>query len=115
MTRQDTELISIHQHVLTANPVFDEVAVYYDGGSPVVGRSVRAAFDFSLARNVTDYRFPIYAERRLMQAADYLNSIELAAIRYKQGEQSKTYERFLGDAGKFKRNLLKPARRLRWT
>lgn len=94
---------------------YDEVAVYYDGGSPVVGRSVRAAFDFSLARNVTNYRFPVYAERRLMQAADYLNSIELAAIRYKQGAQSKTYERFLGDASKFKRNLLKPARRLRWT
>ncbi|MBR6460185.1 MAG: hypothetical protein IKS49_08600 [Actinomycetaceae bacterium] len=94
---------------------YNEVVVYYDGGSPVVGRSVRAAFDFSLARNVTNYRLLVYSERRLMQAADYLNSIELAAIRYERGEQSKTYERFLGDAGKFKRNLLKSARRLRWS
>ena len=61
---------------------YDEIAVYYDGGSSVVGKAVRAAFDFALARNVASYRKPIYAERRLLQAADYLTSIELAAIRY---------------------------------
>lgn len=94
---------------------FDEIAIYYDGGSAVVGKAVRAAFDFALARNVASYRKPIYAERRLLQAADYLTSIELAAIRYDQGRQSKTYERFFGTRNNLKRNLLKPARRLRET
>lgn len=91
---------------------YSEVAVYYDGGSAVVGKAVREAFDFVLARNVTSYRNPIYSERRLLQAADYLTSIELAAIRYSKGCQSKTYERFFGTQNNLKRNLLKPARRL---
>lgn len=93
---------------------YDAIAVYYDGGSAVVGKAVRAAFDFALARNVASYRKPVYAERRLLQSADYLTSIELAAIRYDQGRQSKTYERFFGARNSFRRNLLKPARRLRW-
>lgn len=91
---------------------YDEIAVYYDGGSAVVGKAVRAAFDFALARNIASYRKPIYAERKLLQAADYLTSIELAAIRYDQGGQSKTYERFFGTRNNLRRNLLKPARRL---
>ena len=91
---------------------YDEIAVYYDGGSAVVGKAVRAAFDFAFARNVTSYRKPVYAERRLLQVADYFTSIELAAIRYGQGRQSKTYERFFGTCNDLKRNLLKPARRL---
>jgi len=93
--------------------VYDEIAVYYDGGSAVVGKAVRAAFDFALARNVASYRKPVYAKRRLLQAADYLTSIELVAIRYDQGRQSKTYERFFGTRNNLKRNLLKPARRLK--
>lgn len=93
--------------------IYDEIAVYYDGGSPVVAKAVRAAFDFALARNVASYRKPVYAERKLLQVADYLTSIELAAIRYDQGRQSKTYERFYGTRNSLKRNLLKPARRLK--
>ena len=93
--------------------VYDEIAVYYDGGSSVVAKAVRAAFDFALARNVASYRKPVYAERKLLQAADYLTSIELAAIRYDQGQQSKTYERFFGTRNNLKRNLIKPARRLK--
>ena len=92
--------------------VFDRIAVNYDGGSSTVGKAVRAAFDFALARDVTDWRKPVYAERRLLQAADYLTSIELAAIRYGAKQQSKTYERFFGTRNDLKRNLLKPARRL---
>lgn len=92
---------------------YEEVAVYYDGGSSVVSNAVHAAFDFALARNVARYRNPVYSERRLLQVADYLTSIELAAIRYDQGDQSKTYERFFGTRNNMKRNLLKPARRLR--
>ncbi len=94
---------------------YDEVAVYYDGGSAVVGKAVRAAFDFALARDVASYRRPIYSERRLLQAADYLTSIELAAIRYDRKQQSKTYERFFGTRNNLKRNLVKPARRLKRT
>lgn len=92
---------------------YDEVAVYYDGGSAVVSKAVRAAFDFVLARNVASYRKPVYSERRLMQVADYLTSIELAAIRYDRQQQSKSYVRFFGSRNSLKRNLLKPARSLR--
>lgn len=91
---------------------FDEIAVYYDGGSSVVGKAIKAAFDSALARNVASYRKPIYSERRLLQAADYITSIELAFLRYEEGSQSKSYERFFGTRRNLKNNLLKPIRRL---
>ena len=74
---------------------------------------MRAAFDFVLARNVASYRKPVYSERRLMQVAGYLTSIELAAIRHDRQQQSKSYERFFGSRNNLKRNLRKPARKLR--
>lgn len=109
MRKSISDYIFSHLKIFQA---YDEIAVYYDGGSLVVGKAVRAAFDFALARNVANYRKPVYEERRLLQAADYLTSIELAAIRFDQGRQSKTYERFFGNRNALKRNLLKPARRL---
>lgn len=50
---------------------------------------------------------------RLAQAADYLNSIELAANRYEAGEVSKSYARFYGSPRSFRQNFLKQARRKR--
>ena len=52
---------------------------------------------------MTDYR--------LEQAADYLCTIELAAIKYAAKEDGETYNQFFGGIGPFKKNWLKQARR----
>lgn len=50
-------------------------------------------------------------ERRLAQVADYLCSIELAALRYADHEETDTYKKLFGSARTFKANLLKQVRR----
>lgn len=50
-------------------------------------------------------------EYRLEQAADYLCTIELAALKYAAKEDGETYNKFFGSVGKFKKNWLKQARR----
>lgn len=50
-------------------------------------------------------------EYRLEQVADYLCTIELAAIKYRAGEDGGTYNKFFGGIGAFKKNWLKQARR----
>ncbi len=54
---------------------------------------------------MTDYR--------LEQVADYLCTIELAAVKYAVHEDGETYSKFFGGVGAFKRNWLKQARRKR--
>ncbi len=50
-------------------------------------------------------------EYRLAQVADYLCTIELAAVKYAAKEDGGTYDKFFGGIGAFKKNWLKQARR----
>lgn len=92
---------------------YDHVPLYYDGGHGVVSTALRGAFDYALARSVVVYKDVSHEAKRLAQAADYLCSIELAEIRYRQGKVSASYERFYGNPRNFKQNYLKQARRKR--
>lgn len=80
-------------------------------GEDNVTRALHESFDFMLGNGVAVYRLISYQDRRLAQAADYLCSIELAALKYACGEESSTYRKFYGLRGDFKRNYLKQARR----
>ena len=51
---------------------------------------------------MTDYR--------LERVADYLCTIELAAIKYTAKEDGSTYDKFFGGIGAFKKKWLKQAR-----
>lgn len=51
------------------------------------------------------------ADYRLEQAADYLCTIELAAIKYDAKEDGGTYDKSFGGIGAFKKNWLQQARR----
>ena len=53
--------------------------------------------------SMTDYR--------LERAADYLCTIEPAAIKYAAKEDGETHNKFFGGIGPFKKNWLKQARR----
>lgn len=92
---------------------YDDVAVYYDGGHQAVGAALRRAFAASLASDVTHHKSPRYQDKRLSQVADFLCSIELAAMRYAEGPVSATYEKFFGGWKDFRANYLKQARRKR--
>lgn len=90
---------------------YDLVPVYYDEGQQVVTKALHRAFDYMLPGGHVEYKHLRYQDRRLAQVADYLCSIELAAMRYEQGEESSTYLKFYGTRGTFKKNWLKQARR----
>ena len=90
---------------------YDIVAIYYDGGQLSVQRAIHKAFDETLSVNTAEYKSLRYQERRLAQVADYLCSIELAALRYADHEETSTYIKLFGGARAFKANHLKQARR----
>ena len=100
----------IFEH-LGAFQQYERVPIYYDGGHDAVTKALHEAFDYALARDVAVYKELSHDTKRLAQAADYLNSIELAAMRYETGQVSKTYDRFYGSPRNFKQNYLKQARR----
>ena len=52
-------------------------------------------------------------EYRLEQVADYLCTIEPAAVKHSAHEDGETYNKFFGGIGAFKRDWLKQARRKR--
>ena len=92
---------------------FDTVAIYYDGGQSAVTQAVHGAFDEALSANTAEYKRLRFQERRLSQVADYLCSIELADLRFMDGDVSATYERVYGSRRMFRANYLKQARRKR--
>lgn len=96
---------------LDAFQSFDKVVVYYDEGQQAVTNALHRAFDYMLSNIAVEYRLIRYQDRRLAQAADYLNSVELAAMRYEAGDVSKTYTRFYGTRREFRKNFLNQARR----
>lgn len=92
---------------------FDDVKVYYDDGQDVVSRALRDSIGFVLSKGAVERRRTTMTDYRLEQAADYLCTIELAAIKYASKEDGGTYDRFFGGIGTFKKNWLKQARRKR--
>lgn len=110
-TRMRRDIVNFLFDHLGHFQLFDRVPIYYDGGHEAVTQALHGAFDFAPARSAAEYKSLSYQEKRLAQAADYLCSIELAAMRYEAGTVSPTYERFYGSPRKFKQNYLKQARR----
>ena len=110
MRRELTGFIQTHLETFQS---FDTIAVYYDGGQKAVTAAVRGAFDHSLAANTAVYKKSRYQERRLAQAADYFCSVELAALKYADGEAGPTYVKVYGGHRLFRANFLKQARRMR--
>ena len=109
--RMERDLKAFIESHLEEFQSFDMVAVYYDGGQSAVTQAVHGAFDEELSANVADYKKLRFQERRLSQVADYLCSIELANLRFLDGEVSPTYEKVYGTRRQFRANYLKQARR----
>lgn len=108
MCRDLTAFVRDHYSMFQS---YDTVAIYYDHGQVAVQRAIHNAFDETLSINTAEYKRLRYQERRLAQVADYLCSIELAALRYADHEETNTYKKLFGSARTFKANPLKQVRR----
>lgn len=90
---------------------FDRVTIYYDNGQDVVKRALHESVASSLSKQAVSQKKTTMTEYRLAQVADYLCTIELAALKYAAKEDGATYDKFFGGVGAFKKNWLKQARR----
>ncbi len=92
---------------------FSDVKVYYDNGQDIVKRALDQSIGFVLSKGVVERRKTSMTDYRLEQVADYLCTIELAAVKYAAKEAGETYHKFFGGAVAFKKNWLKQTRRKR--
>lgn len=90
---------------------FEHVKVYYDNAQAIVKSALYDAVYDVLAKQAVVRKRTTMTEYRLSQVADYLCTIELAAVKYAAKEDGGTYEKFFGGIGSFKKNWLKQARR----
>lgn len=62
------------------------------------------------AKNAVVYRVAVPGNYRLSQAANYTCTMELVALRYRDGEPSATDEKFFGSWSQFKKGVLREMR-----
>lgn len=89
---------------------YDAVKIYYDNGQRSVAEALHKAFDYALSQNAVVYRPAGQTDYRLSQAADYICTMELAALKYASRSQTATDERFFGSWSMFKKGILKEVR-----
>lgn len=109
MKRDISNLLFDHLQLFQS---FDDVKVYYDDGQDIVKQALDQSIGFVLSKGVVERRKTSMVDYRLEQVADYLCTIELAAIKYAAKENGETYNKFFGGPGNFKKNWLKQARRM---
>lgn len=109
--RMYRDLSSFIRDNYSAFQLFTTIAIYYDGGQAAADAAIHRAFDETLSANTADYKRLRYQERRLAQAADYFCSMELAALRYANHEETNTYIKLFGHHRAFKANHLKQMRK----
>lgn len=108
MRRDASEMIADH---LAYFQGFDHVKLYYDNGQAIVKKALDEAIYSTLSKEAVVKKRTTMTEYRLAQVADYLCTIELAAVKYAAKENGATYDKFFGGVGSFKKNWLKQARR----
>lgn len=89
---------------------FDNVKIYYDNGQATVAHALHRAMDFALSKNAVIYRAATPEKYRLSQAADYVCTMELAALRYRDKLSTATDEKFFGSWSQFKKGILREMR-----
>ena len=91
---------------------FDKVKIYYDNGQQMVTSAVHGAIDYVLSKDAVLYRMATAQEYRLFQAVDYLCTLELTDLKYREKHLTETDIKVFGaDYQAFKQNHLKRIRR----
>ena len=89
----------------------DVVKVYYDNGQRSIAESLHLAIEYALSKDAVVYRSALPSEYRLSQAADYICTMELTAIKYADHAATATDEKFFGKWSDFKKGILKETRK----
>ena len=89
---------------------FDDIKVYYDDGQHSIARAIHGAVEYALSKNAVILKKASPADYRLGQAADYICTVELAALRYRDKRTTVTDEKFFGSWSRFRRGVLKEVR-----
>ena len=82
---------------------YDMVKVYYDNGQHSIAESLHRAIEYALSKDAVVYRSAQPSEYRLSQAADYICTMELTAIKYAEHTATATDEKFFGKWSDFKK------------
>ena len=90
---------------------YDMVKVYYDNGQHSIAESLHLAIEYALSKDAVVYRPAQPSEYRLSQAADYICTMELTAIKYAEHTATATDEKFFGKWSDFKKGILKETRK----
>ena len=91
---------------------FDKVKIYYDNGQQMVTSAVHGAIDYVLSKDAVLYRMATAQEYRLFQVVDYLCTLELTDLKYREKHLTETDIKVFGaDYQAFKQNHLKRIRR----
>lgn len=90
---------------------FDKVKIYYDNGQHMITKALHEAIEFALSKQAILYRKASPSEYRLAQVADFFCTVELAAIKYDNHEETPTDIKIFGSAKAFRRNYLRLIRR----
>lgn len=110
MERMGRDISSAMVEHLNFFQYFDDVKVYYGNGQDIVKQALDRSVGKVLSKGAVCRRKTSMTDYRLEQVADYLCTIELALAKYEAKEDGKTYNKFFGGIGSFKRNWLKQAR-----
>ena len=89
---------------------FNDIKVYYDDGQHSIARAIHGAVEYALSKNAVILKKAPPADYRLGQAADYICTVELAALRYRDKRTTATDEKFFGSWSRFRRDVLKEVR-----
>ena len=92
---------------------FDLVKIYYDDGQRLVTRALHDGFEYALAREAVLYRDARPSDNRMLQIADYVCGVELAALKYDAREEDATDRIFFGKRRDFMRTFLRKLRKHR--
>lgn len=90
---------------------YNAVKVHYDNGQHSIAESLHRAVEYALSKDAVVYRSAQPSEYRLSQAADYICTMELTAIKYADHAATATDEKFFGKWSDFKKGILKETRK----
>ena len=82
-----------------------------DNGQHSIAESLHRAIEYALSKNAVVFRSAQPSEYRLSQAADYICTMELTAIKYAGRTATATDEKFFGKWSDFKKGILKETRK----
>lgn len=92
--------------------IYDEIKIYYDNGQHAVTEALHAAIEFILSKNAIAFRDASPQDYVLSQVADFLCTVELAAIKYDRHDETNSDRKFFGNVTSFKRGYLRHLRKM---